>query len=269
MRFFALIAAAIRNAFGAARRGLGSAVGFFGEAIAEATEPLTSRLPWLRDRAVDAAQTGAGYSAIAAGVTLDAVGTAADTVGATLGALLPHRPAGPKEVADAELANDNSEPAADPLAHVSPEARAALTSAALLGGAIQLAAKARSEGDAAMAEYYYQDLPPAVAQWLVGLSPRQLVLIGTLSCFHAAAHVEGRSLHAGLPPVPPAPKQATSGEEMRRMLAEIRERARTDRAEVAAMSLRGPRPAVLPTDDDEADYALPRRAAGPSPRPFH
>ena len=67
---------------------------------------------------------------------------------------------------------------------------------------------------------------------------------------------------------PAAPAPITDREQMQKALAEIRRIARAERAETVALATGGgPRPAVLPTQDD--DY-VPTRGASAGPRPaFH
>ncbi|MFC6790650.1 hypothetical protein ACFQE0_14140 [Methylobacterium komagatae] len=190
---------------------------------------------------------------------------ATGTVGSVLGVLLPRRPVGPRDVADAAVNRDNRRPAALPVGQIPPAARAELQEVMMLGGAVQRAAEARASGDLGRAAFLDQDLPPNVGAWLAGLSPNDLRHIARAEITHVAAHVQGRAALAGIPAVPPLASQpAPAALDTRKLLAEIRARAATDRAEVAAMMKRGPRP-VLPTEDDAEEYA-PRRS-GPGPRP--
>jgi hypothetical protein len=166
---------------------------------------------------------------------LRALDLTASGIGGVLGAMIPRRPVG---------------------------ARAELQAAMMIGGAVQRSAEAHTAGDAKRAEFLDDDLPPHVAAWLRGLSPSDLRHIAGAHIGHVAAHVQGRSQMEGIPLVPPLSTQPSPAAlDTRRLLAEIRARARTDRAEVAEMMKRGPRPAVLPTADDDEDYAP--RWAGP------
>lgn len=221
-------------------------------------------------RITRAARRAAEATGRAAGRVLDGPARALDlttgAIGQTLGALLPQRPVGPRDVADAAVARDDRA-IIDPVSVASPAARAQLTAVAMEGNTIQFAAAARARGDAIMARSYDEDLAPHVRVWLDGLSPRQVAYLASLDCYAISAHVDGRSLTSGLPAVPAQPAPATAREDMQRMLAEIRRNARTDRAGVAEMMTRGPRPPSLP-DDDEG-YVPPRRSP-PGPRPsFH
>lgn len=209
-------------------------------------------------RLTRAAKSAGEATGRAAGRILEGPARALDltagAVGATLGALLPRAPVTPKAVADAAVAQDDGF-VTDPLAAASPAAKAALFGAAMTGNVVQFAAEARARGDAPMTRHYDEDLPPHVSQWLDGLSARQLAQLGKMHTFAVAAHVEGRAVADGLPPMP----QPTSDRaEMQKMLSEIRRNACADRAGVAGMATRGPRSA-LPTSDDEA-YISSRHA---------
>jgi hypothetical protein len=188
---------------------------------------------------------------------------AAGAFGATLGALLPRRPVGPRDVADAAVGRDDSM-AAQTLTQVPPAARAELHAAAMLGNAVQASAGARAAGDVRMIPLHDADLPPHLVQWLGGLSPNQLRHLGELTTWVVAAHVQGRTPIPGIPPAPAAPVAAPARDDMRAMLAQIRRAAANDRAEVAAMATRGPRPAVLPTEDDDEAYDRRRGGARPA-----
>jgi hypothetical protein len=195
---------------------------------------------------------------------LRALDLTASGIGGVLGARIPRRPVGPRDVADAAVARDSRATTApsDPMAGIAPAARAELQAAMMIGGAVQRSAEAHTAGDAKRAEFLDDDLPPHVAAWLRGLSPSDLRHIAGAHIGHVAAHVQGRSQMEGIPLVPPLSTQPSPAAlDTRRLLAEIRARARTDRAEVAEMMKRGPRPAVLPTADDDEDYAP--RWAGP------
>ncbi|MGU3665630.1 hypothetical protein ACLBX9_15735 [Methylobacterium sp. A49B] len=194
---------------------------------------------------------------------LRALDLTASGIGGVLGALIPHRPVGPRDVADAAVRRDSrrasTAPSFDPVGQMSPAARAELHEVMLLGGAVQRAAEARASGDLGRAEFLNRDLPPNISTWLAGLSPNALRHIAGAETSHVAAHVEGRAAFDGIPAVPPlAAQPAPVALDTRKLLAEIRARAATDRAEVAAMMKRGPRP-VLPTEDEDEDYA-PRRS---------
>jgi|GEM_PF-1553242 len=196
---------------------------------------------------------------------LRALDLTASGIGGVLGALIPRRPVGPRDVADAAVRRDSrrASPAGgfDPMAQMSPAVRAELHATMMLGGAVQRAAEARASGDLGRAEFLNGDLPPHIATWLAGLSPNALRHIAGAETSHVAAHVEGRAAFDGIPAVPPlATQPAPAALDTRKLLAEIRARAATDRAEVAAMKKRGPRP-VLPTEDEDEDYA--RRRSGP------
>ncbi len=183
----------------------------------------------------------------------------AGAIGSTLGALLPRRPVGPRDVADAAVRRDSRRPAALSVGQIPLAARAELDAVMMLGGAVQRAAEARASGDHGRADFLGQDLPPHVASWLKGLSPNDLKHVAGAGITHVAAHVQGRAGIEGIPPVPPlAARPAPAALDTRKLLAEIRARAATDRAEVAAMMKRGPRP-MLPTEDEAEDYA-PRRS---------
>lgn len=183
-----------------------------------------------------------------------------DGLAGGMGGLLPRGPVGPKAVADDAVEHDHA-------GYQIPAAtKAAMAQTAMAGNAIQFAAAARARGDADMARSLDEDLPAHVRAWLDRLTPRQIAAVASLDCFHIQAHVEGRSLADGLPPVPAQPAPVTGRAEMQTALAEIRRIARAERAAEVERATGGHRRPVLPADD-EADYA-PVRAAGMRPA-FH
>lgn len=245
--FAALIMAMIRAIFGGAKEA-GHAIAGDVRMVARGVKGAVAHTAHLAGRGL----TG----------PLRALDLTASAIGGTLGALIPRRPVGPRDVADAAVARDSraTASAADPMAGIAPAARAELHAAMMIGGAVQRSAEAHAAGDAKRAEFLDDDLPPHVAAWLRGLSPSDLRHIAGAHIGLVAAHVQGRSPIEGIPLVPPLSTQPTPAAlDTRRLLAEIRARARTDRAEVAEMMKRGPRPAVLPTQDEVEDYS-PRRA---------
>lgn len=116
-----------------------------------------------------------------------------------------------------------------------------------------------------MAQHYDLDLSAHVRAWLDTLTPKQIAAVAALDCFHIQAHVEGRSLAAGLPPVPAQPAPVTGRAEMQATLAEIRRIARAERAADVERATGGHRRPVLPADD-EADYAPAQSGMRPA---FH
>lgn len=184
-----------------------------------------------------------------------------DGLSGGLGSLLPRGAAGPKQVADAAVEHDHAG------YQIPAVTKAALTATAMAGNRVLFSAAARARGDKDMAASLDAELPPHVKAWMDTLSPRQVAHLAGLDVFHVAAHVEGRSLAEGLPPVPAAPAPITDKEQMRATLAEIRRIARTERAADVERATGGPRRPVLPAED-EADYAPTARSGGMRPA-FH
>ncbi|TXM97508.1 hypothetical protein FV242_31395 [Methylobacterium sp. WL64] len=184
-----------------------------------------------------------------------------DRLANATGSLLPRGTAGPKQIADAAVEHDH-------VGYQIPAAtKAAMTEAAMAGNRVSFAATARARGDADMAASLDADLPPHVKSWLDTLSPKQIAAVAAMDVFHIQAHVEGRSLADGLPPVPAQPKAVTGRAEMQAALAEIRRIARAERAAEVERATGGHRRPVLPAEDD-ADYA-PVRAGGGMRPAFH
>lgn len=246
--FFARLFAALSHALGRLRSGAGAAWSFAHDAIEEAVEPVTSRLPWLRDRALDAGDVVTGLLSIP---------------GAVLGGLLPRPALTPQAVADDAVANDDSLPS------VPAKAMAALEAGAMAGQAIHAAAAALACGDDARAERHAANLPSNVRDWLVNLTPKQLARVIATDVYPLVAHVAGRSPAPGLPPVVAAPAPITDRDQMQKALAEIRRIARAERLEAVERATGGGRPAALPSLDED-DYVPEPRRSYQGPRPaFH
>lgn len=190
---------------------------------------------------------------------------AAGAIGSTLGAMLPRRPVGPRDVADAAVAGDNTRDSS--ITPMPAKARAELETSAMVGSAIHAAAASLACGDDALAERQAAGLPSEVRAWLVALTPREIARLIATDGYHVVAHVEGRHPAAGLPPVPAAAAPITDRAQMQAALAEIRRIARAERLEAVERATGGGRPAALPTRDD--DY-VPPRPSRQGPRPaFH
>lgn len=242
--FIALLVAAIRALFGGAKE---AAVGLAGDAR----------------RIGRAAHAAGSYTAAAVGTglagPLRALDLTAGAVGDTLGALLPRRPVGPADVADGAVARDDR---AAPVARRTPVPRAPL-STSMLAVTTQLSAAARLREDAECAAEHDAVMPVDVVAWLNRLTAAELGVLAEMHPATVMGHITGTAAALGLQPVAAPTTPTISRDSMRRMLAEIQANARNDRAEVAAMAARGPRPAVLPTVDDEEDHEA--RRGGPRP----
>lgn len=185
-----------------------------------------------------------------------------DGISGGLSSLLPSGPVGPKAVADAAVEHDHTG------FQIPAATKAAMAATAMAGNRVIFAAAARTRGDKDMTSSLDAELPPHVRAWMDKLTPAQVAHLAGLDVFHVAAHVEGRSLADGLPPVPAAPAPITDKEQMRATLAEIRRIARAERAAEVERATGGHRRPTLPTPDED-DYVPPRRAPqGPRPA-FH
>lgn len=254
--FFARLFAALSHALGRLRSGAAGAFQFAHDAVEEAVEPVTARLPWLRDRAADAGHAGAS---LAAGLL--------SLPGAVLGSILPRPAPGPQAVADDAVAYDDNRNGSIP--PVPAKEMAALEAGAMAGQAIHAAAAALACGDDARAERHAANLPSNVRDWLVNLTPKQLARVIATDVYPLVAHVAGRSPAPGLPPVQAAPAPITDRDRMQKALAEIRRIARAERLEAVERATGGGRPAALPSLDED-DYVPEQRRSYQGPRPaFH
>ncbi|MBO1020426.1 hypothetical protein IPV08_10645 [Methylobacterium sp. SD274] len=193
------------------------------------------------------ARSVGGHALVGVGKGLEpafrAVNATASAVGATLGALIPRAPAGPRQVADAAVAHDDaaSDGLGNPRIHVPM---------ALLGTQLQLAAECRARGNDLAASFHLTDASPAVRAWIEGLTRGQAVALAEMNPWAIEAHLDGTKL-TSLPPVPkvvPAAKVGTlSDAEMRAMEAQARRNRRDDRDEIAARARR-----VLPMEVDHS-----------------
>lgn len=197
-------------------------------------------------KAAGLARAVGGHALVGVGKGLEPVLRAADAtasaVGATLGAMIPRAPVGPRQVADAAVAHDDaaSDGLGNPRIHVPM---------ALLGTQLQLAAQCRARGDDLSASFHLTDASPAVKAWIGGLTRGQAVALAEMNPWAIEAHLDGSKLEAALPPVPKVAPIAKVGilsdAEMRAMEAQARRNRRDDRDEIAARDRR-----VLPMEVD-------------------
>lgn len=255
-----MVLAALAALFGLDNHGLGAATkraGAAARAVASGTgDGLTAA-----GRAVGHGLTG----------PLRALDLTASAVGQTLGAMLPQAPVTAKTVADSAVARDDSR------THlVDPEHQAArdgLVAASLVGIRVQGAASSLLSRGGPLHAIHADHLTPNVKAWLEELTPVQLKAV-----IDAPAHLLDRHIGAdaqsdlipGLPRVLSTmarlAKEATGANDMdmEAMIAKAKANLRGDRAAVAEMMKRGPRP---PQEPDEGGQVIPIRGPRPSPRP--
>ncbi|MFY9294746.1 MAG: hypothetical protein WAP03_29290 [Methylorubrum rhodinum] len=237
-----------------------------------------------------AAKGLAGRAAIAGAHGVEGVGQAlglghrlvhgvASAVGATLGALLPRAPIGPREVADAAVANDNAtaermrrrvegqraqraemerrrlelEPVTDP----------SEVAALAIGSAAQLSARGRDAGATRMSA----KLPSDVSIWLLRLGADELRAVMTATPDAIQAHILGTAPLPGVQPVPfpsaalglSTPALVDAGQ-FAEMLRKARQGLAASKQEAEAASRRGVRHRPeMPVYEDEPAAAFPTR----------
>jgi hypothetical protein len=174
-------------------------------------------------RAVGTARSIGEHALVAVGRGLEGparvLDATAGAVGATLGALLPQAPVGPRQVAQSAVAADDD-------IRSDFERQSVTIKPAILGTQLQLAAQCLAGGDGYMAGFHAAEASPEIQVWLKGLTARQLATLSDLNGGAIEAHVTGGQRYPGLPPVAalaPAPRPAAlSDEEMKRLAERAR-----------------------------------------------
>ncbi|UYW24817.1 hypothetical protein OKC48_16210 [Methylorubrum extorquens] len=222
-----------------------------------------------------AAAVGRGAGHVLSG-PLRVLDFTAGAIGQTLGAMLPTRPVTAKNVADAAVERDETR-----IQHVDPEnnpAQAALVASNLVGIKIQSAASSLQRRGGELHDIYRDDMTPPVAHWLESLTSAQLQAVVDAPSYALDRHINAKSRADLLPGLPRvlssiarlarAVAEADVGPAaMEEMMAKARANMRGDRAGVAEMMKRGPRPPQEP-ETDEPTYSP--QGPRPSPRPsFH
>lgn len=250
MSFLARLIAMLSRALGAARNGLSNACGWLHDAASEAVEPVTSRLPAVRD----AALAGAGYGAIAAGAALRAPGA---ILGSVLGRILPSPAPTAGAVADEAVARDNRKAAG-----------AAAPALDMNVSMFHSAAEDLRLGGPAAMKKYAPYVPEFAADWLKGLSRRDLDVALRLDPAtlyrHAMAEREADTTPLLPPPAHLRPDYVQtliySAAELAAMQAQAKRNLAGSAREAASMATRGSRPRPEPVWDDVPDYAAPAPA---------
>lgn len=268
-RVLASIARAIRGAFT-----------FIWEAVEEAAEPLTRRLPWLRDRARAAgrlagqgASVAADAAAVTAEVALRAPGAVAREVGSVIASALPAPTMTGRALAQgaADVDDEVQRMMADAGASDIPH-RPHVGFGDMLRWAVEAY---RDGGERGLAPHVRCISEPA-AEWIRSLSHAQIEAALKLAPDALRRHVmpEKRAdVSPLLPeclPVGPAPKVdpiLVTEEEKARIVAEAKRNLRNSGAEVAAMMKRGPAAAPARPEPrfDATPDQMPRYARGYRP----
>lgn len=188
MSFISRILAAIS----AAMAGIRGAFAFAWDAIEEAAEPVTRRLPWFRDRVRDAGHAsaiGASYAVQGAGLALQAPGAVLREVGSILGSVLPSPAATPQGVAAGAVAMDDArqpvQAAPRRYVDVSSERYGRKEDDAV---EVQLWAKAMRKRDRSLVKQS-EGIAPQVFAWLSSCTPEQLLRIEQLPASRVLAHL--------------------------------------------------------------------------------
>ncbi|ACS43941.1 hypothetical protein [Methylorubrum extorquens] len=241
-RVLAAIAQAIRGAFT-----------FMWDAVAEAAEPLTKRLPWARERARAAGRaldrgvsTAADVAAVTAEVALKAPGAVARELGSVVGSMLPVPPVTGRAVAEgAAITDDEIQKMMDdagiddgfferqrPFVH--------------FGHFIQHAVEAYRDGGERALARHVQAVSEPVADWIRSLSRAELDAALKVSPDVMKRHSEATredQLSPLLPPILPVkPACLVSDEEFAAMAAQVKRNRLHDRDGYDDMIKRGARP---------------------------
>lgn len=267
-----ILARAMRKAARAIMRAIRKVIAFiFGGTVADV------------GRDIDTVKGLAGRAAIAGAVGVEGVGKtlglghrlvhgAASAVGATLGALLPRAPIGPREVADAAVANDNA--AAERMRRrvqnqrarrlsMEPVTDPAEVAALAMESAAQLAARGRDAGATRMSA----QLPSDVSVWLLRLSADELRAVVSSTPEAIQGHILGTSQLPGVQAVafPSAalglstPALVDAGQ-FAEMLKKARQGLAASKHEAETASCRGVRHRPeMPVYEDEPAAAFPTR----------
>lgn len=259
MSFFARFLAFLARIAGGARGAMLGAYSWLASSVEEAVEPVTRRLPWLRDRAEAAGNglvAGAGYGAIAAAALVRAPGAVLREVGSIVGSILPAPALTPQAVADDAVAQDDT---------TAPSAPTGETP--IFGLFIHGAAQALQTGGEAAFARHVDMISEPVASWLRSLSPRDLAVAVKLGPHALQRHINAEGVNDGHPMLPSyrahsaEAAAAYADATVDAMLAQARRNRLGELREVAAMSVRGARPLPEPTWDDEPSYAPTTRYA--------
>jgi hypothetical protein len=227
------------------------------------------------------AAKAAGAGAVgmeAAGHALDGglrlVHGAANAVGATLGALLPHQPAGPREIADTALEADRYRNARARVVNTLQSSRTISlaedpTAVARLvrEGAGHLAVRGQEAGSRLMSP----QLPSDVSVWLLGLDGRELRAVTAATPEGIVDHLTGAHDLAGVrhfvapaAPIGNPSSSVVTAAEFDAMLKKARAGFAASAHEAEAASRRGvPHRVSDPIAEDEPALFAPRRRAGP------
>lgn len=196
---FARIFAALARALTAIKGGFR----FWWEAVEEAAEPITQRLPWFRDRARDvgnAAVLGGGYALQGAGLALQAPGAVLGGIGGLLGSILPSPAATPQGVADSAVAADDSGLAPPPLD-------------AMYGRFVQGAAISLRDGDLLAFERSLPYTSEPVQEWLKAMPRRDLLTVCELPPAVLERHVMAKTAADRSPLIPELPSASERRDE--------------------------------------------------------
>lgn len=253
---FARIIAALARAAAMLGRGFT----FLWDAIEEAAEPITSRLPWVRDRLQDAgnaAVIGGGYALQGAGMALQAPGAILREIGSVVGSVLPSPAATPQGVADGAVAADNS--------NIEPPA----AEGPLFGVLVRGAAIALRDGDRAAFQRSVPQISEPVRDWLLAMRREDLMTVCELPPAVIDRHVTAER-DADRSPLIPRLSSASErrdeydAEAIAMMLTKARRNLAGSRAEAIALESRETVRRALPVFDagpDDFDTA-PRRRSG-------
>lgn len=255
MSFISRILAALARAASYLRHGFQ----FLWDAVEEAAEPVTRRLPWMRDRARDvgdAAVIGGGYALQGAGLALQAPGAVLGGIGSLLGSVLPSPAATPQGVADGAVAIDDSGLTPPPLD-------------APFGRFVHGAAVSLRDGDRLAFKRSLPYISEPVAEWLKAMSREDLLTVCELPPSVLERHVQATTAADRSPLIPALPtaserRDEYDAEAIATVLSKARRNLAGSRAEAASLESRGTVRRTLPVfDADPADLDVaPRRRSG-------
>lgn len=233
-------------ALSAAMAGIRGFLGYAWDAIEEAAEPVTSRLPWMRDRVRDVghvAALGGGYALQGAGLALKAPGAVLGGVGSLLGLILPTAAATPQGVADGAVALDDSGLTPPPLD-------------APFGRFVQGAAISLRDGDKLAFDRSLPYVSEPVAEWLKAMKREDLLTACELPPSVLERHVQAKTAADRSPLIPPLPSASDRRDEYDAdRIAHLLFQAKKIRDRKKAPAARSTRP-VFDADADDLDAEL-------------
>lgn len=271
---------ALARIFAAIARALQGGWSFLSDALDEVIEPVTRRLPWLRDRARAAgriagqgASVAADAAAVTAEVALRAPGAVARELGSVVGSMLPVPPVTGRTLAEgAAISDDEIQRMVETAGNDSDFKRPQVG----FGHFLQHAVEAyRDGGEKSLAPHVRWISEPA-ADWIRGLSHTEIETALAIAPDALARHAmpEKRAdvspLLPELLPVGPAPKVDPTlvTEEMKAdIIARAKRSMRAEPQAVAEMMKRGPAAPTRPEPRfDATPDEAPRYARGYLPR---